>query len=213
MNLRDLEVFASMDWGYRSKGDILWWACLPDGQYHICYEYPFQGKTVEYVGREIRKITDSLRVARLRYVAADPAMWQKTGSGRGESIAETLLRMRIPMRRSDNDRYNGWMRVRELLSDRDEHGPWLTVSPQCKYLIRTLPVLVGSKNDPEDLDTEGDDHAADALRYGAMSRPRPTTFSTHVTVAGPGTAGELLREAMAGERAVLGSRAVRRRVA
>jgi hypothetical protein len=34
-----------------------------------------------------------------------------------------------------------------------------------------LPALQHDINRPEDIDTEGEDHAADALRYACMSRP------------------------------------------
>jgi hypothetical protein len=175
MSLRDLECFGSMDWGFNAPGVMLWWVCLPDGRLHVAQEYKFKGETAERVGNRIHKMTKDLGVAKLRYIAADPAMWAKTGAGRGESIAETLLRLRLPMRRSDNDRRNGWLRVHELLRDHpDGDGPWLSVDPACSYLIRTLPAMVQDDTDPEDIDTTGDDHAADALRYGAMSRPSPT---------------------------------------
>ena len=41
-------------------------------------------------------------------------------------------------------------------------------------IISTLPRLVRDPNRPEDVDTECDDHAADALRYLLQSRPSPT---------------------------------------
>lgn len=167
-----LECFASIDWGYNSFGCVLWWVCLTDGTYHILREYKFRQMTAEQVGKEIHKIGNDLGM-KVRYIAADPAMWQKTGAGKGESIAETLLRMRLPMRRSDNDRFNGWLRVHELLGQ-----SLLSVDPGCKYLARTIPMMVYSDKpgNEDDLDTAQDDHAVDALRYGAMSRPRPTTF-------------------------------------
>jgi hypothetical protein len=175
--VRDLEAFASCDWGYNAPGVVLWWVCLTDGAYHIVRELKFQGETAEAVGKKIHQTTKELGM-KLRYIAADPAMWQKTGAGKGESIAETLLRMRLPMRKSDNDRFNGWMRVHELLRAMpDGSRPWLTVDPSCKYLIRTLPAMVQDKNDPDDLDSSKDDHAVDALRYGAMSRPSPTRIA------------------------------------
>ena len=37
--------------------------------------------------------------------------------------------------------------------------------------IRTIPALQHSDNNPEDLDTDMEDHAADEWRYGAMSHP------------------------------------------
>lgn len=41
----------------------------------------------------------------------------------------------------------------------------------CTHLIRTLPALQHDLDNPEDCDTDGEDHAPDALRYGLMSRP------------------------------------------
>mgnify|MGYP003296301224 CR=1 FL=1 len=43
----------------------------------------------------------------------------------------------------------------------------------CRAAIRTLPTLSYSASNPEDLDTEGEDHAADEIRYLCMSRPIP----------------------------------------
>ena len=41
----------------------------------------------------------------------------------------------------------------------------------CKAIIRTLPMLQHDPNNIEDVDTDGEDHAADSARYAAMSRP------------------------------------------
>jgi hypothetical protein len=38
-------------------------------------------------------------------------------------------------------------------------------------LIRTLPALQHDEKRLEDIDTEGEDHAGDELRYACMSRP------------------------------------------
>ena len=167
-----LECFGSIDWGYNAPGCVLWWAALTDGRYHVVREYKFKQQTAEQVGKKVHEITKELGMT-VRYIAADPAMWQKTGAGKGESIAETLLRMRLPMRKSDNDRFNGWLRLHELLGQER-----LTVDPGCRYLTRTLPMMVYSDKpgQEDDLDSAQDDHAVDALRYGAMSRPRPTEF-------------------------------------
>lgn len=170
-----IEHFASLDWGYSAPGVCLWWACLPDGRYHVRHEYKFKGESAEAVATMIKAINKDLGV-KLRYLACDPAMWQKTGAGRGESIAETLIRRGLPARKSDNDRFNGWLRIHELLRLDANDRPWLTMAPACKYLSRTLPAMVQDAHDPEDIDTAKDDHACDALRYGAMSRPSPTRF-------------------------------------
>ena len=206
-----IEWFASLDWGYNAPGVCLWWACLSDGHYHIAREHKFVGKSAETVAGEIRRITHELRISQLRYVAADPSMWAKTGHGRGESVAETLQRRGLPMRRGDNDRLNGWLRCHELLADAPDGTPWITVAgdPHCKYLRRSLPAQVSDKHDPDDINTGGDDHAVDALRYGAMSRPAPTRFRKPDPPMNP-----MLAELLAGQAAspVLGRQNVRRAV-
>jgi hypothetical protein len=63
--------------------------------------------------------------------------------------------------------------------DTDE-GPKVTYMPRlrifstCRDLIRTLPLLVHDEKNAEDVDTDGEDHAGDALRYLVMSRPLPS---------------------------------------
>ena len=41
----------------------------------------------------------------------------------------------------------------------------------CTELIRTLPALQHDQTKAEDVDTDGEDHAPDALRYLCMARP------------------------------------------
>ena len=41
----------------------------------------------------------------------------------------------------------------------------------CKAFIRTIPLLQYDEHKPEDLDTDGEDHVADEVRYFCMSRP------------------------------------------
>ena len=41
----------------------------------------------------------------------------------------------------------------------------------CVAAIRTLPMLQHDPLKAEDLDTDSEDHAADAIRYGCMARP------------------------------------------
>jgi hypothetical protein len=70
-------------------------------------------------------------------------------------------------------------------------------------LIRTLPAMVQDKNDPDDLDSSKDDHACDALRYGAMSRPRPTVFRQPESKLVEGSLGWWRKQHQANESGVL----------
>jgi len=45
------------------------------------------------------------------------------------------------------------------------------VFKNCKAFRRTVPLLQYDPLKPEDLDTEGEDHVADEVRYFCMARP------------------------------------------
>lgn len=64
--------------------------------------------------------------------------------------------------------------------------------PDCRYAIRTIPTLIHDKTNPDDCDSDGEDHAADPIRYGVMARPQPTTFGRSVTPLLPDSIRELL---------------------
>jgi hypothetical protein len=174
----EVEWSCGMDWGFNAPGMIGWYAHLADGHYHRKREYKFQGQTADQVATAFWKITKELGIQRVRYVQGDPAMWSKTGAGRGESIAETLIRRQVPMRKGDNDRFNGAQRVHEMFRDDGTGTPFLTVDPGCSYWWRTVPALTQDPNDPDDVDTSQEDHAYDETRYWAMSRPSPTRPDT-----------------------------------
>lgn len=177
-----------MDWGWNAPGWIGFFAHLTDSHYHLQREYKFQGQTAEQVAKAFHKLRTELGIRRVRYVAGDPAMWQKTGAGRGESIAETLIRCGVPMRKGDNDRFNGWQRMHEMFRDDGEGRPYLTADPECRYWWRALPALVQDPKDPDDVDTTKDDHPGDGTRYWAMSRPSPSS-QVKPDPPGPGTWG------------------------
>jgi hypothetical protein len=176
-----------MDWGFNAPGVILWWAHVGDHHWHIARELKFQHETADTVAQRWKAVMKDLRVRRVSYVAGDPSMWAKTGHGRGESIAETLLRHGLPMIKGDNDRKNGWQRCHELLRLAPDGLPWLTVDASCVYGVRSLPAQVSEKRDPDDVNTGGDDHWVDAWRYGAMSR----FVAGHKATTAPVRAGTL----------------------
>ena len=46
----------------------------------------------------------------------------------------------------------------------------------CTKLISQLPAIPLDKRNPEDVDTNAEDHLYDALRYGVMTRPKSHLF-------------------------------------
>jgi hypothetical protein len=199
------------DWGSAKPFCFLWLA-VSDGEIAsiprgalVAYRewYGWNGTpnvgckmTARDVGDGIRRLEQG--EPRISDEVLDPAAFSEDG---GPSIAE---RMDLNQRRADNARVarqgamGGWDQVRERLNG-DERGPQLYLFSTCTHTIRTLPALQHDPQRAEDVDTDAEDHAADALRYGCMSRPwvrdRPGTpkprFETDLTV------NELIKRAQA----------------
>jgi hypothetical protein len=104
---------------------------------------------------------------RIRYGVADPSIYIRDG---GPSIGETMAIHRCSWRRADNKRKAGAEALRQRLSGIDGN-PMLYFLECCEDSIRTIPTLQHDEDDPEDVDTEAEDHAYDETRYAAMSRP------------------------------------------
>ena len=169
------ERFASFDWGFKNPACQLWHAVSPDGLVTTYRELYVAGKDTPTLAKTCVDLTGD---EKLRYRVGDPSCWD---ASRGPSIAEVMATNGWGMEQADNDRINGWARVRDFLAYEEDvktgtmlHGPGWQTFETCHHLIRTLPSLIHDKHRAEDVDTDGEDHAADALRYGLMSRPRPT---------------------------------------
>lgn len=137
------------------------------------------------VGKRIAEI-EARANERMSYGVIDPSAFKWDG---GPSHAERLAEEGAYFRKADNNRIAGWDTIRARLcgvnegpvSDATVYDPLNTADlvgipmwycfKTCQHLIRTLPALQHDINDPEDCDTDGEDHAPDALRYGLMSRP------------------------------------------
>lgn len=174
--------FRAFDWGYAKPFSCGWYAVsdgtwgLPEGAL-VRYEewYGSDGKpntglrlNADLVAEGIME-RQKTREQHIHYGVADPSMFIRDG---GPSIAETMMVKGLTWRRADNKRVPGWQAVRQRLNGGADGRPMLYILDSCDELIRTLPVLQIDDKNPEDLDTDGEDHAADELRYACMSRPR-----------------------------------------
>lgn len=108
---------------------------------------------------------------------ADDAIFARSGSGAG-SIAEEFSKYGVhfdPARKAD--RRTGWEIMRRMLADAGKPDvPGLYVSRDCTYFWETVPYLARDPRKPDDVDSRGPDHAADACRY-ALLRQRMTVTS------------------------------------
>ena len=73
--------------------------------------------------------------------------------------------------RADNTRVAGKQQLHDRLAF-DENGiPMMYVFSTWRHFIRTVPALVNSQVDVEDVDTDGEDHIYDECRYVCMENP------------------------------------------
>ena len=178
-------IYRSFDWGYNRPFSCGWWAIDGDGvAYRIlelygCAGTPNEGVkwTPEQVFREIHRIESEHRWLSGKHITgiADPAIWD---AQTGESIAEVASQHQVYFVRGDHKRIPGWMQVHYRLSFDEEGFPQMYVFKNCKAFIRTMPLLQYDKHAPEDLDTAGEDHVADEVRYFCMARPLKPTAAT-----------------------------------
>lgn len=161
--------FISLDWGYNAPLCVLWYCVLPDKRVIVYRELYATGRTDEQLAKDIVELTGEEKI---HYRVADPSIWSKNSIG--ESIAERMARFGVPFNKADNDRVNGLARVHSFLDLAPDGKPWTQIFSTCGNLIRTLPNLIYDTHKLDDLDTDGEDHAYDSLRYGLMSHPHPT---------------------------------------
>ena len=169
-----------MDWGFVKPGVCGWWVITPEGKLYREAEYVFTRTTAFEVGKEVARRTKDLGLTKVKYLVFDTAM-EIPQADTGESTIGSVRRgltaggLSIATRQADKDRINGWQRVRHWLGLAPDGTPWLQSSVACPYFNRTLPALVSDETKPEDVDTNGEDHAADETRYVLMSMPMPGT--------------------------------------
>lgn len=134
--------------------------------------------TPDHVFAEIARIEREHPLLAGREISgvADPAIWD---AETGMSIAETAGKYAIFFQKGDHARIPGWLQCQYRLSFSEDGIPQFYVFDTCRDFIRTIPTLMYSENHPEDLDSDGEDHAADEWRYFCMSRPiRPVETHT-----------------------------------
>lgn len=171
-------IYRSFDWGYAKPFSCAWWAVDYDGvvyrilELYGCTDTPNEGVkwTPERVFAEIHRIETEHRWLRGKTIqgVADPAIWD---AETGESIADVAARYRVYFDKGDHARLPGWMQVHYRLYFDDNGYPMMYVFKNCKAFIRTMPLLQYDEHRVEDLDTDGEDHVADEVRYFLMTRP------------------------------------------
>jgi len=175
---KNWEVFRAADWGSRAPACCLWIAIDNDSNLVVVEELYGPGQTGTIFGKKILEIeeawgwTDSKGFSKL-HGYMDHQGRQSYGA-EGPTPTEAMIEMGISWFDADKERKLGWTEIRRRLMERSGPAgktPGLRIFRNCRNLISTLPNLIAKAEDIDDIDSKQEDHAADALRYGCMSRP------------------------------------------
>lgn len=188
---RTWNVYRSYDFGYNKPFSCGWWAVDHDGviyrilELYGCTKEPNEGVkwTPDKQFEEIAKLEREHPMLKGRNIqgVADPSIWD---ASRGESVADVAMKHGVYFSPGDNKRIAGWMQMHYRFAF-DENGyPMMYIFDNCKAFIRTIPLLIYSETNPEDLDTSLEDHVADEARYFCMSRPIKPRMAAEPPVIG-----------------------------
>jgi hypothetical protein len=167
--------YNGIDGGYRAPWCTMWAAEDPDHRLWFYREiYAAEVGETDQAKRILAAEAPDEHVA-VRW--ADTSMWSVTGEGKAsaEIYAENGVHL-TPATKGPGSRVTRVRRTRTFLGEAPacahhralgwETCPLAHFFPQCENLIRTLPTLPhASKGDPEDVDTDAEDHAYDATSY------------------------------------------------
>lgn len=168
--------FRACDYGYGSHSGVLWFAVNKQEQLVVYRELYTSKVTAEDLAD---MILEAERGEKIHYGVLDSSLWHNRGDT-GPSLAEKMnakgCRWR-PSDRSKGSRVAGKNELhRRLQIDEFTQQPRLVFFSTCTNVISQLPAIPLDKKNPEDVDTNAEDHMYDALRYGVMTRPRSSIW-------------------------------------
>lgn len=174
---RGWRLFRCCDWGFSRPFSVYWYALDFEGRMVVYREwYGWSGVPNEGARMEAEEVAQGILSRELGQFdegrvlpgPIDTAAFNQTGTG--PSVAQRMARHGVVWTKSNKDRVNGFAEVYQRLSSKGG-GPKLVFFQTCRHAIRTLPELVHDDTRVEDVDTDGEDHAYDAIRYACMSAP------------------------------------------
>ena len=178
---QNYKIYRGFDWGYTRPFSVGYFAKSPDGVLYRFYEIYGCVPGMANVGLRLppAKVAKMIHRYETTHLAgrkiigiADPAIFDES---RGEEgcIAAVFARYGVYFERGDNRRLPGKMQLHQRLSCDQNGRAGLYIFSTCRQFLRTLPELVYDTANPEDINTDGEDHIYDETRYVLMANPLP----------------------------------------
>jgi len=138
-----------------------WFAIDFDGNVFVYKEYYATGKDSDEHAREIARLSEG---EEYHYTVVDSSAFAKLGLP--ETTAEIYIRNGVGgLVPASKNRIMGWDIMHQFLRWSDKESPKMRFFSNCVNAIRTIPNLIHDDIKPEDVNTAGEDHAADEIRY------------------------------------------------
>lgn len=197
----------SFDWGDTKPFSVGWWAesdgstakmvdgterTFPPGTLFRIAEYygwngkPNEGtrKTVTEIAKEILRIeADELPWGkRVKPGPADSSIFDVES---GRCLADDMARVGVRWERADKSpgsRKTGAQELRKRLLAGLRHPmeePGLFCFSTCRQFVRTVPTLPRKERDPDDVDSDAEDHVYDEVRYRCRAVKREIRVHPH----------------------------------
>lgn len=167
--------YRSIDFGRTAPFCCKWYFVDYDGNVKVYREYYAKGEDADINFEKVRELSGD---EQYEWTVMDAACWATTygakfNQGAGETIADIAWRHGVQAYPSPKSRKAGWALMHQYLRwwKINEHGikeeiiPKLQYMRNCQNSARTIPTLIFDEHDSEDLDTTGEDHAADTDSY------------------------------------------------
>lgn len=170
------KIYRAYDHGSYHPFCVLWytvtgneWGDIPAGTIIVLREWWGGDEEGKGIKLSVAQIGDGIAEREYdfhRKVDAGPADGQIFEEDGGRPLSEILSSRGAFFFRADKRRVPGWNQLRNRLGNNS-----IKVCKCCRYTRTTLPALQHDKSRPEDVDTTGNDHAADVLRYICQAWP------------------------------------------
>jgi hypothetical protein len=187
--LPDAKVFRTYDWGYAKPASVGYWFTDYDGRLYRWAEIYFKKGpneglqlTTREQGQIMRKFENE-RSLRISLAIADASIWTKPNNTQEKaeklsSDAEILAEERIFFDHTiskechkPGSRISGVGQMHDRLRVDPDGLPNIFFFNTCVDFWRTVPVLPMDELDPEDVNTEAEDHIWDDVKMLLLARP------------------------------------------
>ena len=160
--------YRAYDYGYEKPACCKWYTIDYDGRAYVYRELYYKTGHKVDAAKQAQQIYKMSYNETYEYSVADAAIFSPTGmvdKQGGQTIAETMATNNVTFIPSSKRRIDGWDLMHKYLRWDKDTRPKLIYFDTCFDSIRTIPLLIHDDHKPEDLNTQGEDHAADTDRY------------------------------------------------